>query len=63
MGLCHAEPTVEVVAPNMPRIIYGGVDDKIARDIVKKHILGGVLINEHVFDRPAVDIVESGGEK
>ena len=63
MGLCHAEPTVEVIMPDMPRIIYGGVDEKVARDIVKKHILGGILVNEHVFDRPAVDIVESGGEK
>ena len=26
MGLCHSEPTVEVVVPGMPSVIYGNVD-------------------------------------
>lgn len=58
MGLCYAEPTVEVIMPAMPAIIYGKVDEETARKIVRKHILGGILINDHIFDRPAVDIIK-----
>jgi len=61
MGLCYVEPTVEVLVPGMPDVIYGKVDAKIARKIVRKHILGKSLVNDHVFDRPAADIVEQGG--
>lgn len=58
MGLDHAEPTVEVRMPDMPTVIYGKVTADVARKIVRKHILGKQLINEHIFDRPAADIVE-----
>jgi len=57
MGLCHAEPTVEVIMPDMPKTIYGNVDDTVARKIVRKHILNKHLVNNHVFDKPAPDII------
>ena len=44
MGLCHSEPTVEVVVPGMPTVIYGHVDAATAKDIVEKHIVGHQLI-------------------
>ena len=59
MGLCHAEPTVEVLTGDMPATIYGKVSDEIARQIVRRHVLGGKLVNNHIFDRPAVDIVDA----
>ena len=59
MGLCHAEPTVEVIMADMPPTIYGKVTDEVARQIVRRHLLGGVLVNHHIYDRPAVDIVEA----
>lgn len=59
MGLCHAEPTVEVRVPDMPKTIYGKVDVETAVKIVKKHIVGKVLINDHIYDKPAVDIIDS----
>lgn len=58
MGLCHVEPTVEVVMPGMPATIYGNVDVKTARQIVVKHIGEKSLVDGHIFDRPAVDIVK-----
>ena len=58
MGLCYVEPTVEVKVPGMPDTIYGNVDADTARRIVRKHILGGKLVNEHIFDRPAKDIIK-----
>ena len=60
MGLCHSEPTVEVVVPGMPSVIYGNVDAAMARDIVEKHIIGKSLIDAKICERPSVDIVEQG---
>ncbi|MFP4329825.1 MAG: (2Fe-2S) ferredoxin domain-containing protein [Spirochaetaceae bacterium] len=58
LGLDHAEPTVEVRMPGMPTVIYGRVDAKVAERIVEEHIQGGRLVDEHVYDRPAPDILE-----
>jgi NADP-reducing hydrogenase subunit HndB len=59
MGLCHSEPTVEVIVPGMPDIIYGNVDTKVAGEIVQKHIIGRELLDGHILDRPAVDILKA----
>ncbi len=58
MGLCHVEPTVEVRVPGMPDIIYGNVNLNIAKDIVHLHITDGKLVNGHVYDKPAADIIK-----
>ncbi len=63
MGLCYVEPTVEVIMPDMPDVIYGKVDPEIARKIIRKHVLNKTMVNDHVFDRPAADIVEEGGKQ
>jgi NADP-reducing hydrogenase subunit HndB len=57
MGLCHSEPTVEVVVPGMPSVIYGKVDGQTAKEIVKQHIIGGNLLDNHILDRPSADII------
>ena len=57
MGLCHSEPTVEVVVPGMPTVVYGKVDAETARKIVNQHIVRKLLVNDHIFDKPAADIV------
>jgi NADP-reducing hydrogenase subunit HndB len=58
MGLCQNEPTVEIVMKDMPTIIYGRVDAKIAKQIVEKHIIQHELLNEQILDRPAADILK-----
>ena len=58
MGLCFSEPTVEVVVPGVPRVIYGNVDDKVARRIVREHIIEKALVSDHIFDKPASDIIK-----
>jgi len=57
MGLCHSEPTVEVVAPGMPTVIYGNVNAAVAKEIIQKHLIGKELLSGHILDRPAVDIL------
>jgi len=59
MGLCHSEPTVEVVVPGMPVVIYGRVDAEVSKEIIQKHIIGRELISGHILARPAVDILGS----
>lgn len=57
MGMCASEPTVEVIVPGMPRVIYGNVKSNIAADIVEKHIVGHELLDNLILDRPAADII------
>ena len=59
MGLCHSEPTVEVIAPDMPAIIYGNVDSATAKEIVEKHIVGKQLVDSKICDRPSIDIIKN----
>lgn len=59
MGLCHSEPTVEVVVPDMPTVIYGNVDAATAKEIVEKHLIGRQLIEGKILDKPSIDIVKN----
>jgi len=59
MGLCHSEPTVEVIVPGMPAVIYGRVDAQVAKKIVSVHIIGRQLLDNQILDRPAADIISS----
>jgi NADP-reducing hydrogenase subunit HndB len=59
MGLCHSEPTVEVVVPGMPVVIYGNVNETVAKEIIQKHIIGRELVSGKILERPAVDILSS----
>jgi NADP-reducing hydrogenase subunit HndB len=42
----------------MPEIIFGNVTPEVARKIVQKHIIKGELVNDHIFDKPAADIIK-----
>ncbi len=57
MGLCQVEPTVEIAVPGMPTVIYGKVTAEVAKRLVRKHIVEKTLIDGHIQDRPAIDIV------
>ena len=58
MGLCHSEPTVEVIAPGMPNVIYGMVDAAMAKEIVNRHIQGRELLESNILNKPAADIMK-----
>ncbi len=57
MGMCANEPTVEVIVPGMPRVIYGNVKAPIVTDIVEKHLVAHELLDNLILDRPAADII------
>ena len=58
MGLCASEPTVEIMVPGMTGVVYGNVDAATGRQIVNAHIVKGELVGEHLFDKPAADIMK-----
>ncbi len=57
MGLCASEPTVEVIRPGMPGIVYGNVDETVGRTIVDSHLVKGELLGAYIFDKPSADII------
>ncbi len=58
MGLCYVEPTVEVAMPGMPTVIYGKMTQDVAAEFVQKHLVEKKLLDDHIYDRPAADIVK-----
>jgi len=59
MGFCHSEPTVEILVPGMPAVIYGNVDVNLTKEIIQKHIIGKELLGGYILDRPAIDILNN----
>ncbi|MDC7221698.1 MAG: (2Fe-2S) ferredoxin domain-containing protein [Spirochaetales bacterium] len=58
MGLCYAEPTVEIKMAGMADTVYGNVDAATAKEIVENHIMHKRLVDNHIFDKPAADITQ-----
>ncbi|HNX69029.1 MAG TPA: (2Fe-2S) ferredoxin domain-containing protein [Candidatus Omnitrophota bacterium] len=50
VGICSAEPLVEVQVKNMPRVFYGKVDKDTAIKIIEKHVGAKMLLNDRIFD-------------
>ena len=44
MGKCDVEPTVEVKFPGQDPVRYKSVDEAVAREIVKSHLIGGKIV-------------------
>ncbi len=59
MGLCYVEPTVEVLVPGMPTVIYGKMTADTAEELVEKHLIGHQFLDNHILDRPAADIMKN----
>jgi (2Fe-2S) ferredoxin len=52
MGSCFAEPTVEVRVPGQEGILYGNVNEEKGREIIRKHIKDGELLNNLIIGKP-----------
>lgn len=50
IGMCYAEPLVEVNVEGVPRVFYGKVDKDTAIKIVDKHVSGKMLLNDRIYD-------------
>ncbi len=54
MGLCEVEPTVEVQIGDEEPVIYGHVDEKQARRIVREHVMKGKILSDILVKRGKV---------
>lgn len=61
MGKCETEPTVEIIVPEMPDVLYGNVNDEVARKIVNEHIIKKRMLDAYIQDKPSIDIMQEGG--
>jgi (2Fe-2S) ferredoxin len=50
IGLCCAEPLVEVNVKELPKVLYGNVDKKIALKIIEEHIEKKNLIHDYIYE-------------
>ena len=41
MTFCYAEPTVEITLPGKPPVVFGGVDEAKARELVTEYVMKG----------------------
>lgn len=52
MGACHSEPTVEVRVPGKEPILYGNVTSENGREIIRRHVRSGELVQNLIIGRP-----------
>ncbi len=52
IGMCYAEPLVEVHAAGIPTVTYGKVDKMATMEIIQKHLTHGLLVDDYIFDMP-----------
>lgn len=50
IGMCYAEPLVEVNVDGLPTVIYGRVNKDVAIKILEKHVTSKMLVNDFIFD-------------
>lgn len=50
IGLDSFEPIVIVNLPNEPKVTYGKVNPEMARQIMKKHVVGGEIVTEYQIE-------------
>jgi NADP-reducing hydrogenase subunit HndB len=45
MGYCYAEPTIQVTLPNQDPVVFGGVTQAKAKEIIEKYLKNGELVD------------------
>ena len=49
IGMCEREPIVQVVVGDQAKVTYGKVTPEVARMIMKDHVVGGKVVEDHVI--------------
>jgi len=50
LGMCHAEPLVEVIVEGMPSVVYGRVTPDAAAKILQLHVMKKVVLDDHIVE-------------
>lgn len=51
IGLCEKEPIIEIELGEKPKVLYGKVSPEVARQIMKEHVQGGKVVQNHVIQK------------
>ena len=49
IGQCEKEPIVQVIVGDQTKVVYGKVSPDVARQIMKEHVEGGKVVENHVI--------------
>ena len=60
LGLCFAEPLVDVLVPGQPRVFYGNVTPERAEEIVVRQVLHGIPLEDLALGYLGCDDEEDG---
>ncbi len=50
VGLCSAEPLVEVNVDGVPHVFYGKVTKDVAHKIIEEHVCQKKLVENHIYE-------------
>lgn len=50
VGLCSAEPLVEVNVDGVPHVYYGKVNKEVAHKIMDEHVCQKKLVENHIYE-------------
>jgi NADP-reducing hydrogenase subunit HndB len=50
IGLCEKEPIVQVQIGDQPKVVYGKVSPKVARQIVQEHLVAGKIVEANKIE-------------
>lgn len=50
VGMCSAEPLVEVNIEGVPRVFYGKVNKDVAHRIMDEHVCQKKLVENHIYE-------------
>ena len=50
LGYCYAEPIVEVREPGKKSVYYGYVTEKVAQEIVTRHLMKGKIVGKNLLE-------------
>ncbi|HSG86045.1 MAG TPA: NADH-quinone oxidoreductase subunit NuoF [Candidatus Limnocylindrales bacterium] len=59
LGMCYAEPLVEIGVPGGPRVLYGSVDPGIVGDILEAHLVRREPAGAHALGSVGDDGIEA----
>ena len=59
IGMCYAEPLVDVKLPGKPRVTYYNVNRNILKTIIDGHLIKGFPVNKYVMGQLSEEISES----
>lgn len=53
IGLCHAEPLIDVELPGRPRVTYGEMNEEKIKKVIDEHIFGGTPVANYALGQMA----------